>query len=329
MDRSKALTLDPTITSLFAASGLPAPTAATPLSGGVSCDVWRVESGGHLYAVKRALPQLRTAAEWLAPVERAESEVAWLKRVAAIAPAAVPRVVAEDPATHSFAMTFLADAPVWKDELMAGRVDPGVAAALGRPLAQIHAATADDPAVAAEFATMPLFDALRIDPFVRYVAAREPGLAPRLDAIAADLASRKVALVHGDVSPKNILVGRDGPVILDAECAVYGDPAFDVAFCVTHLLLKLVHLPAHSDVLRDAARALGEAYLAGVTWEDRDAIAARAGTLVATLALARVAGKSPAPYLVGTPGAATVRDAARALLRTERSLLPLIESWPA
>src|SRR3546814_15874158 len=87
-----------------------------------------------------------------------------------------------------------------------------------------------------------MFRALRVDPFLLHVADRDAELAPVLRALADDLSARKIALVHGDVSPKNILVAADGPVFLDAECAVYGDPAFDLAFCTTHLLLKAVWL---------------------------------------------------------------------------------------
>src|SRR3546814_5509009 len=106
-------------------------------------------------------------------------------------------------------------------------------------------------------------------------------LAPALTALADDLASRKSALVHGDVSPKNILVSASGPVFLDAECAVYGDPAFDLAFCTTHLLLKSVW---SGDVrMNEAAAALVAAYRAGIDWEDSDDLLLRAGKLTAAL----------------------------------------------
>lgn len=95
--------------------------------------------------------------------------------------------------------------------------------------------------------------------------AKDAELAPALYALADDLSSRKVALVHGDVSPKNILVGADEVVFLDAECAVYGDPAFDLAFCTTHLLLKAVWLG--DERLGEAAAALVEAYRAGIDWK--------------------------------------------------------------
>jgi len=197
-----------------------------PLTGGVSCDVWKVETPSGPIVVKRPLPQLRVAAEWLAPVERGTSEVRWLKRARGVDPRIVPEVLAELPG-HAFAMRFLPGCPVWKDELMAGRVDAGFAAQVGQGIAAVHAATAFNDADRADFPNDDMFRALRVDPFLLHVARQDGELAPALTALADDLSSRKIALVHGDVSPKNILVSADGPVFLDAECAVYGDPAFE------------------------------------------------------------------------------------------------------
>jgi aminoglycoside phosphotransferase (APT) family kinase protein len=320
---------------LLAGAGLlPAGAAITlaPLTGGVSCDVWRVDADGvPLCVVKRALAQLRVAAEWFAPLERTESEVRWLDHARASVPHLCPAILAHDAAEHIFAMAYLPvdDHPVWKAELFASRVDPAFAAMVGRDLARVHAASAGDAAVAAAFDTGPLFAALRIDPFLRYVAARQQGaVAERLDELADDLAQRRTALVHGDVSPKNILVGPHGPVLLDAECAVYGDPAFDIAFCATHLLLKAVHLPEHGRALRASAGELARAYLDGVDWEPADALSRRAAALTAALLLARIDGKSPAPYLSDEGQRAHIRAAALALLSQPPQELPaLIAGW--
>jgi aminoglycoside phosphotransferase (APT) family kinase protein len=307
----------------------------TPLSGGVSCDVWRVDTAAGPIAVKRALPKLRVQADWFAPVERAESEVRWLRRVGAFAPGIVPTIVAEVPEDHLFAMRFLEPAqhPVWKDELIAGRVDPGFAAKVGEALVGIHAATANDPAIAADFDTGAMFHALRVEPFLLHVAQHDAEVAPRLRALAADLEARHVALVHGDVSPKNILVGPGGPVFLDAECAVYGDPAFDLAFCTTHLLLKAVWLRPHAAALTASATQMAAAYRAGIVWEDADALMRRAGALTAALLLARVDGKSPAPYLTDEPDRTEIRTRAKRLLTGADTdlyagLETLIAGWP-
>ncbi len=298
--------------------------ALVPLTGGVSCDVWKVETPSGPIVVKRPLPQLRVAAEWLAPIERGTSEVRWLKRARGVDPAIAPEVLAELPG-HAFAMRFLSGCPVWKDELMAGRVDPDFAAQVGKGIAAVHAATAHNDRDRADFPNDEMFRALRVDPFLLYVARHDAELAPALTALAGDLSGRKIALVHGDVSPKNILVSVDGPVFLDAECAVYGDPAFDLAFCTTHLLLKTVW--ANNARLNEAAIALVAAYRAGIGWEDAKGLLLRAGKLTAALLLARVEGKSPAPYLTDPKHKCIVRDQARALILEPRPIDALVANW--
>jgi aminoglycoside phosphotransferase (APT) family kinase protein len=297
------------------------------LTGGVSCDVWRVEAGLRSIVVKRALPKLRVAADWFAPVDRTASEARWLRRARSIDARLAPEVLIELPEHHAFALAFIADAPVWKDELIAGRIEIAFAAAVGRDLARLHAATAGNPDDAAAFQTGMLFEALRIDPFLRYVAARHPDVAASLTAIAYRLAATKLALVHGDISPKNILVSAAGPVFLDAECAVYGDPAFDLAFCTTHLLLKAVW--KRSAATKAAAAALVTAYRAGIVWEPHTALLTRAGALAAALLLARVDGKSPAPYLTDPADMAAVRHRARVQLQTPQPLDTIIADWRA
>lgn len=216
--------LDPQgIVAALRTAGVIAEAAAaqlTPLTGGVSSDVFRMDlDDGRVFAVKRAIPRMRVADEWIAPVARAESEVAWLRFARGIDPRLAPEVVAEVPEARLFVMAFLDPAthPVWKSELAAGRVDPDVAAAVGADLARIHAASAGRPEIAARFATQDAFFALRISPFLMRAAERNPDVAARIGALAADLGGRAIALVHGDVSPKNILVGPNGPVFLDAE----------------------------------------------------------------------------------------------------------------
>ncbi|HEY0596762.1 aminoglycoside phosphotransferase family protein [Sphingopyxis sp.] len=320
------MTTDADIVDELRAAGLvgEGDIALTPLTGGVSCDVWKVETPSGPIVVKRPLPQLRVAAEWHAPVERGTSEVRWLRRARGVDPKIAPEVLAE-LAGHAFAMRFLPGCPVWKDELMAGRVDAGFAGEVGRGIAAVHAATAHNEGDRADFPNDEMFRALRVDPFLLYVARHDAELAPALEALAADLSGRKIALVHGDVSPKNILVSADGPVFLDAECAVYGDPAFDIAFCTTHLLLKAVW--SGDARLNEAAAALVAAYRAGIDWEDAGGVLLRAGKLTAALLLARVEGKSPAPYLTDPGHKHVIRDQARALIRAPQPVDALVANW--
>ena len=270
-----------------------------PLTGGVSSDILKVETGYRRFVVKRALPKLKVAAEWSAPVERNRYEVAWIEVAGAAVPDAVPRVLAHDELNGLFAMAYLDPVthPVWKAELLAGRVDLAFATELGRRVAAIHAATADDATIAARFATDHIFHPIRLEPYLVATARRHVSVAEPLMALSHETLATKRALVHGDVSPKNILVGPHGPVFLDAECAWYGDPAFDLAFCLNHLLLKCLWNRGAAPRFLAAFDALSQAYFAGVTWEPAREIETRTARLLPALFLARVDGKSPVEYI--------------------------------
>ena len=201
----------------------------------MSSDIWRIDLPGGAICVKRALARLRVPQDWRAPVERNAFEVAWMEVAGEAVPGAVPRLVAVDDAAKLFAMEFLDPGthPLWKAQLRDGIAEPRVAHAVGERLSRIHAATAGREDVAARFRSDAIFHAIRLEPYLLATARRHPDLAPRLEALVARTAATRLALVHGDVSPKNILAGPRGPVFLDAECAWYGDPAFDLAFCST------------------------------------------------------------------------------------------------
>ena len=305
----------------------------TLLAGGVSSDIWRVDLPGSSLCVKRALPRLKVAADWQAPVSRNAYEWAWLRFAAQQRPHNVPEPLAHDPAAGVFAMRFLdpADHPVWKTQLLAGTVDPAVAAQVGSVLAALHQASAGRDDLERAFDSGPNFHALRLEPYLIASAERHAELAPALRALVERTASTRVALVHGDISPKNILVGPRGPVLLDAECAWYGDPAFDVAFCLNHLLLKGLVLPARREALRAAYDAFVAAYFEGAAFEPRPALEARAATLLPGLLLARIDGKSPVEYLLERPREqALARDVARGLLTAPpERLADVRERWKA
>jgi 5-methylthioribose kinase len=289
-----------------------------PLAGGVSCDVWhvRVDDGPGM-VVKRALPKLRVAAEWRAPAERAGTEVDWLNLVAGIDPRLVPEVLGEDRAHHMFAMEYLPPQtyPLWKTELADGRVDTGFAARVGETVAHIHAATANREDVQHDFAHDMQFHALRLEPYLLHSAKQNADVAPRIRALVNGIGLARIALMQGDISPKNILIGPDGPVFLDAETACYGDPVFDLAFCLNHLLLKTVWHPEHKAAYLASFAALSRAYIDNVTWEEPDYLETRTAALVPALLLARVDGKSPVEYLTADADKAFVRNAAKAMLK--------------
>jgi len=281
------------------ADGDAAATATlTPLTGGVSSNIFRLDIGDETYCLKQALPKLKVAKDWLVPVERVYAEIGWLQTAGRIVPGHVPEVLGVDRETKSFVMTLLPPTCAnWKRVLMDGRVDPAIAAQLGDVLGRIHAATAGDPDIAARFATDDIFHAIRLEPYLEEAARQHPGAALRLRALIGRTARTHEALVHGDVSPKNILLGPRGPVLLDAECAWYGDPAFDVAFCLNHFLLKAARAPDTLAALMTSFETLVAHYVPHVIWTEPDVLLGRVAALLPALLLARVDGKSPVEYL--------------------------------
>jgi 5-methylthioribose kinase len=270
-----------------------------PLGGGVSCDVWRVDAGGRSICVKRALPRLRVSTLWEAPPARTTHEWRWMKFAFEIVPESIPRPLAYDPVRGFLAMEYLdlAEFPVWKLLLLEGETSCETACSVAAILARLHVASAGNPEIAIEFDTGDAFYALRIEPYLLEAARRNADVADVLHRLAETTLCTRIALVHGDVSPKNILVGPHGPVFLDAETAWYGDPAFDLAFCLNHLLLKCLARTLWRDNYLACLEALVSRYLSSVSWEAPAELEHRAAHLVPALLLARVDGKSPVEYL--------------------------------
>lgn len=284
-----------------------------PLTGGVSSIILRVDTATSTFCVKRALEKLKVAADWRAPVSRSLAEVAWMKVAARIKPESVPRILGEDPQSFSFAMAFLdpADHPVWKTQLLDGFASPSFASAVAARLVEVHAATADDTQIERQFGDGTVFRELRLDPYFGATAVVHPDCADALDQLIRRTAATRRALVHGDISPKNILAGPDGPVLLDAECACYGDPAFDAAFCLTHLFLKCVRRPDIASDCLACVDSFWDSYASHVAWEPVDGLEARVVSLLAGLMLARIDGKSPVEYLTAEGDRDLVRTFAR------------------
>ncbi|MGO8799285.1 MAG: aminoglycoside phosphotransferase family protein [Roseiarcus sp.] len=304
----------------------------TPLAGGVSSDICLVETASRRFCVKRALARLKVAALWEAPLERNAAEAAWIRTVGKWLPNAAPQILGEDSRLGLFAMTYLPpqDYPVWKAELLQGAVDMDFAEMVGRELALIHARSAADSALPLAFANDATFEQIRLEPYLRATARAHPDLAARLNRLADRTLAEKRALVHGDVSPKNMLHGAAGPVFLDAECAWFGEPAFDLAFCLNHLLLKGARHGVSRAPFCEAFGRLSQAYRNGVAWEAPEAVEARAAALLPALLLARIDGKSPVEYLTRDDEKDAIRRFARPLIvEPIGRLSAIVDLWSA
>jgi 5-methylthioribose kinase len=281
----------------------PQPTAA-PGGGGVSGELTFVDGPDGPTVIKRALPKLKVAADWFASPKRSAVEAACLRVLAEVlGQECVPRVLWVDEQAHTFGMQRLPEyLVVWKARLLGCDVDLATARRVGQLLGQMHTRTSGRADLAEQFDDRAYLFDLRIRPYHQRVAERQPRLAEAVNGVVERMLRDRQCLVHGDFSPKNLLTDGPAVVMLDCEVAHWGDPRFDVAFCLSHLLLKTLHSAGCADRLAEAATAYLEAYAAeGLPVLD-DELSRATGCLV----LARVIGDSPVDYL----DSAELRDAA-------------------
>lgn len=265
-----------------------------PLSGGVSAQVVRVGT----LVCKRPYRQLKVQTDWPADIDRVGVEATALRRFAAIA----PPLVHFDPVGHILIQRFV-EGTDWKQLLLAGQIDPRVGTALGEALRTIHHSPVDGFTAGGRRLRQ-----LRLDPYFAHAAAMAPEFTPVLQEVVTGLQQPGRTVVHGDFSPKNILVAPGATTVIDWEVAHLGAPEFDLAFLVCHLRAKAVHLPQYGAQLD----AVEDAFFAGYRLPYDDDWYRR---LLAALLIARVHGRSPLSYL--TP------DQNSALLEQARDLLAL------
>ena len=299
------------------------------LAGGVSNLVLWVElpDREESFVLKQARGRLRVKEEWLCPIERIWREVEVLtvcrEQLARVRIAdcglriEVPDVLWEDRENYCFAMTAAPpEHRTWKELLLAGdlRTAPEIAAACGRMLAAIHAGSWDNVRIAAKLDDRAFFDQLRIDPYYRHIAKVHPDLAPQIQRQIDSVWSHRLCLVHGDFSPKNLLVWPGHVMLIDCEVGHYGDPAFDLGFFMTHLVLKAIRAWQHREGYLQLIEVFWKTYCSHLAISASGAeigeLEVRTLMNLAGCLLARADGKSPVEYLT-----AAKRDAVRILAR--------------
>jgi 5-methylthioribose kinase len=314
------------------------------LAGGVSNMVLAVERPdrpGDDFVLKQARAQLRTSQPWFSSVERIwrEADVLaicaeLLERSAdddrgaeAIPPARTPRILFEDRENYVLAMSAAPrGAVVWKAELLAGRIDPRVAAACGALLGTLHGESWLDEQIRRQIGDRTLFDQLRVDPYYRALAAARPETRPAVERAIESLDAHPRALVHADFSPKNLLVHPEGLLMVDFETGHFGDPAFDLGFFLSHLVLKAcLKIPDHAPYLELTEvfrRSYEETVLGRIPAAELADLWARGIGNFALCAWARLDGKSPVEYLSEQGRREVVRGLCREIL--ERG----VRDWP-
>ena len=317
------------------------------LTGGVSNVVLYVaRDDGDDFVLKQAREQLRVPEPWFCGVERIfrEAEVlriceqvlsrqeARIGEQSAYFLVRTPGILFEDRQQYLLAMTAApADHVVWKQELMSGRTDAGIVAACGHLLGQLHAGTWNNQSIARQIGDREIFNQLRIDPYYRQAAGVREEFRPPLERLIDSVNSHQLSLVHADFSPKNLLVYSDGLMMVDFETGHYGDPAFDVGFFLSHLMLKAFHFaPQHLTYLLQT-EAFWPSYERSLQSTAGDAayrkLVGRSILNFAGCALARLDGKSGIDYLRDEPRRDRVRQLCRDVFEAEPSNWKWVVDW--
>ena len=302
---------------------------AVSLAGGVSSEIWLVTDGTKRFVVKRALPKLNVRDDWFADPARNSVEHDCLAYLYRIAPGSVPSILFCDAEAGLFGMEFLDERFAnWKTALLQGVARDEDAARAAKLMATIHAASWGDSEVHARFQTWQNFFALRVEPYLLTTGSRHPKLRNWFEEEAERLGRTALALVHGDFSPKNILISQERLVLLDCEAAWFGDPAFDAAFLLNHFFLKALHLPAWREDYFRLAFVCWSEYRCGLADRLDGNLSSRVGRLLLMLMLARMDGKSPVEYIVEERKKELVRDfVGRMLPSGAFSMEEITDNW--
>ncbi|GCE08878.1 phosphotransferase family protein [Dictyobacter aurantiacus] len=293
------------------------------LAGGISNRTVLVQrADGESWVIKQALAKLRVATDWFSSPERIHREALGIRWLSQLAPSGtITPFVFEDHIQHLLAMQAVPQPHAnWKTLLLAGQLQDQHVVQFSELLGNIHRhAYERQEGIARVFDDTSFFESLRIEPYYLYTATQVPEANTFIETLVQETRANRLTLVHGDYSPKNILVHADKLILLDHEVIHYGDPAFDLGFSLTHLLSKAHHLTAQRTDFARAANMYWQNYkksIEDVPWSRP--LEARAVRHTLACMLARVAGRSMLEYF-----------SPQQRLRQRQVILSLITDQPA
>ena len=270
----------------------------TTLAGGVSCNTVQIHrSSGPDIVVKQALAKLKVRQDWFSDPIRIHREAAAMRQLNQITTQGrVPQFYFEDHDLHLLGMEAVPSPhDNWKTLLLGGRIDDRHIEQFGRLLAEIHRASYDDSSMREQFNDCQFFESLRIEPYYTFTAKQVPKAGKFLRELITDTRCNSSTLVHGDYSPKNILIHQNQMTLVDHEVMHFGDGTFDIGFSMTHFLSKANHVAGHRAAFINASHFYWDTYrnhfAVDKQWEQR------AVRHTIACMLARVEGKSPLEYL--------------------------------
>lgn len=270
------------------------------LVGGVSAVIFLVSDGsGKRYVIKQARAVLDVPDLWTADPGRALFEARALTVMEALVPGRVPHVVTVLPKQNAIV---LSAAPAnwvnFKSALLQGTARADASAEIAMTLASVHNGTRSDTDIHHTFDRREEVEALRIEPWFEAAAVKNPQLADLMDEAASLLRGSGKCLVHGDVTPKNVLCSTtgSGSWLLDPEVAHFGQPEFDTAMWCSHLLLK-IHRKQSAEQRTLVGTALNN-FITTYSTEVQESLLNQEnlGKLISAVCQARLFGKSRVEY---------------------------------
>ncbi len=303
------------------------------LLGGVSNRVLLVVFSGDRepWVLKQAREQLAVEQPWFCSVTRVLREMDVLhisnrmlagKANALPCQSVVPEMLFEDRKNFVYAMTAMqGNAREWKQDLLAGELDAEIFKSVGWLLGTLHCGSWEDSEIAEQVGDQGFFEELRVDPYYRQIARVHPALQPAIDGLVSDLTGHRHCLVHGDFSPKNMLVDDTDVtrlMLLDFEVGHFGDPAFDLGFFLTHLVIKSIRDSSLAVQYAEMVQVFIDEYQRVLLPRVGEAVVAeierRGCTNLGACLVARVDGKSPVEYLSDPEHQESVRQLGKRLL---------------
>jgi 5-methylthioribose kinase len=266
--------------------------------GGVSGTVAFVYAKDKPMIIKQALAQLKTKETWLCDPNRMKIEYESNAIYHRLIPENAPEVYFYDDKNYVYGREAAPEScTMWKSDLLSGLLDYEVARKAIESLVIVHNECAADQNVAELFADKNIFYELRISPYIEFIVKKYPLLSDFAGAVSDELMNSKITLVHGDYSPKNIMINGRKICILDYEVAHFGHPAFDLAFFSNHIILKSVKNKQWSAAYINMLTYMLDIYFDQMNYMDKKQMEASFVKTLSLLMIARVDGKSPAEYI--------------------------------
>lgn len=299
------------------------------ITDGVSSDIWHVKTLDKEYCIKRALRKLTVKEDWFAPIERNNFEANYFKYSKIIIPESFPKILGHDSKNYILAMEWFDNNKyiVWKKKLLNKSISIKDGKRIGKLLGTVHKYYYKKKKFRSIFLNDKTFYDIRIEPYLVFTSKFYPELSRYYKSTINFLKKNQTTVIHGDFSPKNILLGKNYPIILDAETACWGNPIFDLAFFNNHIILKSILNPDIYKGYIKLSKSFLNAYLYYFSFVNNKTYIKEFVKLQALLILARVDGKSPVEYFTDQHKIKARMLATNIILKKKLTLESLFQTW--